>query len=139
MKDQPELVGISLCERLLQDVMRNDAVTLVNIHNVISAQVYPTLVPIIYAFAQVKGMNRSFSYQFKMLTPDGQVVAASPLTQVEGLANEAILHKIISAFPGLLLPSPGVYQASLEIDGKIMGSIPLSAELIPAMQTANIG
>ncbi len=133
MKDTPELVGISVCERVLQDIFRRDTVTLVNVHNSINSKAFPTLVPILYVFAQLRGSQRAFNYQFKILDPRGELLASSGASQVEPLPTSSYLHKIISAFPGLIFPADGNYSIVLEIDDKQIGSIPFLVELIPLL------
>ena len=133
MKDTPELVGISVCERVLQDIFRRDTVTLVNVHNSINSNAFPTLVPILYVFAQLRGSQRAFNYQFKILDPRGELLASSGASQVEPLPTSSYLHKIISAFPGLIFPADGNYSIVLEIDDKQIGSIPFLVELIPLL------
>lgn len=134
MNDKPALVGIALCERILQDVFRKDAVTLVNVHNGISSQAFPTLVPVLYAFAQLTASRNPFSYQFKIVDPKGQVLAASNAGQVEPLPVTTALHKVISAFPALVFPEEGTYKVVLEIDGAEVGSIPFQVDTVAAPQ-----
>lgn len=130
MSDSPAPVSICLCERVLQDVFRKDAVTLVNVHNGVSSQAFPTLIPVLYAFAQLAGHNRPFSYQFKITDPKKVVISASSVGQVEPVSSPNALHKIVSAFSGLVFPCEGLYSVSLEIDGKIVASIPFQVELV---------
>lgn len=138
MKDTPELVGISICERILQDIFRRDTITLVNVHNSINSQAFPTLVPILYVFAQLRGFQKAFSYQFKILDPKGEVLASSGAGQVDPLPNSTYLHKVISAFPGLVFPAEGNYSFVLEIDDKQVGEIPFLVELTPVMEPAAV-
>ena len=139
MNDKPQLVGIALCERILQDVFRKDAVTLVNVHNGISSQAFPTLVPVLYAFAQLTAAQKPFTYLFKILDPQGQVLAASNAGEVDALPIATALHKVISAFPGLVLPAEGTYTVALEIDGVQIGSIPFQVDSVPVHQQAVVG
>jgi hypothetical protein len=133
MSDSPEPVSICLCERVLQDIFRKDAVSLVNVHNGISSQAFPTLIPVIYAFAQLKGHNKPFAYQFKISDPKKVVISASSVGQVEALRSPNALHKIISGFSGLVFPSEGTYTVALEIDGKVVASIPFEVDLVAAV------
>jgi len=129
MSDQPELVSICLCERLLQDVFRRDAVSLVNVHNTVASQGFPTLIPVIYAFAQLRPSPKPFSYQFKFTDSQNNVLSASHPGMVEALFNKNALHKVIGAFTGLVLPAADTYTVSLEIEGKLVGSIPFEVSL----------
>lgn len=128
MATTPDLECISLCERVLQDLFRKDAVTLVNVHNGVSSQAFPTMIPVLYAFAQLSAHPHSFSYQFKVLNPENEVMSQTSSGQVEALTNPNGMHKIISVFSGLLFPQPGVYKFVLEIDGVEKGSIPYEVE-----------
>ncbi|TXJ08865.1 MAG: hypothetical protein E6Q25_04575 [Acinetobacter sp.] len=138
MSLKPELEAISLCERVLQDLFRRDAVTLVNVHNGVSSQAFPTMVPVLYAFAQLRAHPDPFTYQFKVLNPEGVLVSQSSSGQVEGLVNPNGMHKVISVFSGLLFPTPGVYRVVLEVDGVEIGSIPYEVEHIVVNQPAAV-
>ena len=124
MSEQPKLVGIILCERILQDVLRPDAVSCVNVHNGISAQSFPALVPLIFAFAQIVGSNEGFSYVFKITDSNNTTIASSPTARVEPLPSQIMTHKVITAFSGLTFPQDGVYSVVLEVEGKELGSLP---------------
>ena len=113
MSDTPRLIGIILCERVLQDVLRVDAVSCINIYNGITAQSFPAVVPLVFAFAQVSGSQTGFEYQFKIADGGGNVVAISPPANVEPLRNQFVTHKIISAFSGLTFNSEGTYEITI--------------------------
>lgn len=132
MTDLPELVGICLCERVSQDIFRKDAVTLVNVHNSFSSTSFPSMIPIIYAFAQLRGLPEAFTYQFSVFSPEGELVASSAPGQVDPLPNSQSLHRVLSAFPGLILPAPGSYKLVLRINEKEVGMLPLLVELVSA-------
>ena len=138
MSDTPEVVAICLCERVLQDIFRRDAVTLVNVHNLISSHAFPTLVPIVYVYAQLRGLQQGFTYKFKILSPKGEEITSSTEGQVEPLPNSATLHKLISAFSGLVFPSEGTYTVVLEIDKVQVSSMPITVELVPVIQPAGV-
>ena len=134
MSDTPRLIGIVLCGRVLQDVLRRDAVSCINIYNGITAQSFPAVVPLVYAFAQVSGSVTGFEYQFKIADQNGEVVAMSPPAQVEPLPNQYMTHKIISAFSGLTFGSEGAYEIILEVAGKAIGALPFQVVLLPSQQ-----
>ncbi|HEY9788634.1 MAG TPA: hypothetical protein V6D17_24820 [Candidatus Obscuribacterales bacterium] len=124
MSNSPQLLGILLCERVLQDVLRRDAISLINIHNGITSQSFPTLIPLIYAFAQLSASPVEFNYQFTISDASGNAIAASPLAKVEPLTEGQSTHKVISAFTGLVFKSEGTYKVTLEVGGKEIGSLP---------------
>ena len=124
MADKPRLIGIILCERVLQDVLRRDAVSCVNIYNGITAQSFPAVVPLVYAFAQISGSSDGFEYQFKIADGGGRVIAMSPPAKVEPLPSEFMTHKIISAFSGLAFEREGTYEIVLYVGGEPLGSLP---------------
>lgn len=134
MSNTPRLVGIVLCERVLQDVLRRDAVSCINIYNGITAQSFPAVVPLVYAFAQVSGSSTGFEYQFKIVDGDGNEVAMSPPAQVEPLPNQYMTHKIISAFSGLTFSSEGTYEIILEVAGQSIGALPFQVVLLTQQQ-----
>ncbi len=136
MADSPRLIGIVLCERVLQDVLRRDAVSCINIYNGITAQSFPAVVPLVYAFAQVSGSETGFEYQFKIVDQDKNVVAMSPPAAVEPLPNQYMTHKIISAFSGLTFASEGAYEIILEVAGQAVGSLPFQVVLFVQQQPA---
>src|SRR5688572_23584566 len=109
----PQLIGIILCERVLQDVLRRDAISCVNIHNGITVQQFPAIIPLVYAFAQLSGSHREFTYQFKIMDRQSQFIAMSPVATVEPLPNKYMTHKIISAFSGLTFNEEGMYNIML--------------------------
>ena len=123
-QDQPQVLGIILCERILQDVLRRDAISCINIHNGMTVQDFPAIVPLVFAFAQVSGSHHEFGYQFKMVDRQSQVIAHSPVQKVEPLPNRFMTHKIISAFSGLVFREEGMYSVVLSIDGAEVGTLP---------------
>ena len=120
----PKLIGIILCERVLQDVLRRDAISCINIHNAMTVQSFPAIVPLIFAFAQTTGSHHEFTYQFKIVDRRSQIVAMSPAAKVEPLPNSNMTHKIISAFSGLVFQEEGMYDVVLSLDGQDLGSLP---------------
>ncbi len=126
----PKLLGIILCERVLQDVLRRDAVSCINIYNGITAQSFPAVIPLVYAFAQVSGSNSQFDYQFRIEDSLGNLIAGSPTATVEPLPNLHMTHKIISAFSGLTFESEGMYQIVLEVEGESVGSLPFQVIMV---------
>jgi hypothetical protein len=138
MNDRPTLVGIILCELVLQDVIRRDAISCVNIHSGIMAQAFPTQVPLIYAFAQLINVTKRFEYQFRVTSPKGEVIAESPLTPVEPMPNENVTHKIINAFTGLTFHEEGTFKIALVAGGDEIGHLPFQVVQIqlPQQQTA---
>ncbi len=124
MGDQPQLIGIILCELILQDVLRRDAISCVNIHSGVISPTFPVTLPLIYGFAQLTGVSKEFNYQFKVANPKGEVIAYSPMTPVQPLPNENVTHKIINAFTGLTFDTEGSYLFILEVDGNIIGALP---------------
>ncbi|MGD9680908.1 MAG: hypothetical protein AB7W16_06975 [Candidatus Obscuribacterales bacterium] len=139
MSDTPRLIGIVLCERVLQDVLRRDAVSCINIYNGITAQSFPAVVPLVYAFAQVSTTTQGFEYQFKIADNTGKVVAMSPTARVEPLPNQYLTHKIISAFSGLTFDREGAYEIILEVAGQSIGSLPFQVVLLQQQQEAPVG
>jgi len=131
MSESPKLIGIVLCERVLQDVLRRDAVSCINIYNGITAQSFPAVVPLVYAFAQVSGSGTGFEYQFKINDDQGKPIAMSPPARVEPLPNAYLTHKIISAFSGLTFDREGTYEIVLDIQGGRVGSLPFQVVLLP--------
>ncbi len=118
------LLSIVLCERILQDVLRHDAVSCVNIYNGVTTQSFPAIIPLVYAFAQMSSSSQPFSYQYVFKDADNNVVAASPPATVEPLPNDFMTHKIISVFSGLAFEKPGIYSIQLEVEGKVVGDMP---------------
>lgn len=136
MSDGPQLIGIILCELILQDVLRRDAISCVNIHSGVISPSFPVSLPLIYGFAQLTGVSKEFQYQFKVLNPAGTTIAYSPLTPVQPLPNEHVTHKIINAFTGLTFETEGTYLFVLEINGKKIGELPFQVVQITEPVTA---
>lgn len=136
MADRPQLIGIILCELILQDVLRRDAISCVNIHSGVIAPAFPVTLPLIYGFAQLTGVSKEFQYQFKVANPTGEVIAFSPLTPVQPLPNENVTHKIINAFTGLTFESEGTYLFLLEVDGQPLGALPFQVVQMAEEPTA---
>lgn len=120
----PRLLGIILCERVLQDVLRRDAVSCINIYNGITAQTFPAVIPLVYAFAQVSGSTSQFDYEFRVEDSLGNLIAGSPTATVEPLPDAHMTHKLISAFSGLTFENEGMYHIVLEVEGESVGSLP---------------
>ncbi len=137
MSDSPQLIGIVLCERVLQDVLRRDAVSCINIYNGITAQTFPAVIPLVYAFAQLSASSKEFEYQFKVLDADKKVITMSPLAKVDPLPNTFMTHKIISAFSGLTFEAEGGYTVVLEVGGKVLGSLPFQVIHLDPEMIAN--
>jgi hypothetical protein len=123
-QDLPQVLGIVLCERILQDVLHRDHISCINIHNGLTVHDFPAIVPLVFAFAQVSGSHHEFSYQFKMIDRQSQVIAISPVAKVEPLPNKFMTHKVISAFSGLIFKEEGMYNVVLALDGTDVGSLP---------------
>lgn len=124
MTEKPKLVSIILCELILQDLLRREAISCVNIHSGIMTQAFPVHIPLIFAFAQVAGVKNTFNYQFKITDPKGNLMASSPVAKVDPLPNENVTHKIINAFTGLVFNEEGSYTVSLVVDGEDVGFTP---------------
>lgn len=122
--ERPQVIGIILCERVLQDVLRRDAISCINIHNGVTVQTFPAMIPLVYAFAQLTGSHSEFSYQFKIVDRQGQIIANSPVAKVEPLPNRNMTHKIISAFTGLTFQEEGMYNVVLALEGEDVGLLP---------------
>ena len=120
----PRLLSIVLCERILQDVLRRDAVSCINIYNGVTTQSFPAVIPLVYAFAQMSGSSQAFDYQYVVKDEAGNVVSASPPATVEPLPNNFMTHKIISVFSGLSFEQPGLYSIQLEVEGQVVGDLP---------------
>lgn len=132
----PKVLGIVLCERVLQDVLRRDAISCINIHDGMTVQGFPAVVPLVFAFAQVSGSHFEFSYQFKMIDRQGTIIAISPKANVEPLPNKFMAHKIISAFSGLVFQEEGTYNVVLALDGEDVGSLPFQVVQVTADSVA---
>lgn len=128
----PHSSGLILCERVLQDLVNRDAVTCVNIFNGLSAQSFPMLMPVAYAFAQVTGASGPFEYEYKIVDGDGNIVALSQKSRVDPQpgTDETTSHKVISAFNGLGFEREGLYAVILEIDGVEAAELPLKVTRI---------
>jgi hypothetical protein len=135
-KDLPEVLGILLCERVLLDVVRRECISCINIHNSMPVNDLPAFVPLIFAFAQVTGSRFEFTYQFKMVDRQDQVIAISPVAKVEPLPNRNMTHKLISAFYGLVFKDEGTYTVQLTIDGSTVGSLPFQVMKTIAQATS---
>jgi hypothetical protein len=81
--EKPKLLSIILCERVLQDVLKRDAISCINIQSNMTVQGFPAYVPLVFAFAQVYGTHNDFRYQFKMTDRAGKDLAMSPEAKVE--------------------------------------------------------
>ncbi len=108
MSDQPRLIGLILCELILQDVLRRDAISCINIHTGVIAPDFPVTLPLIYGYAAVTGVTKEAHYQFKVADERGKVIADTPLTKIEPGRNVDV-HKIINAFTSLTFESEGVF------------------------------
>ena len=116
MTEGPLPIAVFMCERVLRDVLRPDAISLVNIHSTMSVQQFPAVVPLVFAYAEVTGSHQEFSYQFKFIDRQGQVMAVSNVQKVAPSPNRNLSHKLIGAFQGLIFPEEGSYQLLLAID-----------------------
>ena len=127
-QDLPHVLGIFLCERVLLDVLRRDTISCINIHNGMTVVEFPAVVPLVFAFAQVSGSTRGFSYQFKIADRQSREVAVSPVATVDALPSRFLAHKVISAFPGLVFQEEGMYNVVLLLDGIEVGSLPFHVQ-----------
>lgn len=116
MTEGPKPISIFMCERVLRDVLRPDAISLVNIHSTMSVQAFPAVVPLVFAYAEVTGSQFEFTYQFKYVDRQNQVMAVSNVQKVAPSPNRHMSHKLIGAFQGLIFPEEGAYQLVLSID-----------------------
>lgn len=135
-QQSPQVLGIVLCERVLQDVLRRDFISCINVHNGMSVQGFPAVVPLVFAFAQVSGTDHDFTYQFRMTDKNNAPIAMSPVAKVEPLPNQMMTHKIISAFSGLVFNEAGMYNVYLALDGRDVGYLPFQVIHVPAETTA---
>ncbi len=117
MTEGPKPIAVFMCERVLRDVLRPDAISLVNIHSTMSVQAFPAVVPLVFAYSEVSGSQHEFNYQFKFMDKQGQVMAVSNVQKVAPSPNRHLSHKLIGAFQGLIFPEEGSYQLMLSIDG----------------------
>lgn len=118
MPDGPKPIAVFMCERVLRDVLRPDAISLVNIHSTMSVQAWPAVVPLVFAYAEVSGSQHEFSYQFKFIDRQGAVMAVSNVQRVTALPNRNMTHKLIGAFQGLVFQEEGAYHLLLALDGQ---------------------
>jgi len=125
-----------MCERVLRDVLRPDAISCINITNGMTVPDFPALVPMLFAFAQVSGSHFEFSYQFKMIDRQSQVIAISPVAKVDPLPNKHMMHKVISAFNGLVFKEEGTYNVVLALDGVDVGSLPFQVTQVSPQPVA---
>jgi hypothetical protein len=123
-QDLPQLIGVILCERVLTDVLRTDAISCINIHNGMTVQKFPAVIPLVYAFAQLTGSHHEFTYQFKIVDRQNNIIGASPIAKVEPLPNKNMTHKIVSAFTGLTFHEEGMYNIVLSLNGEDTGNLP---------------
>ena len=131
-QDLPQVLGILLCERVLQDVLHREWISCINIQNNMVVTDFPAVVPLIFAFAQVSGSHHEFSYQFKLIDRQNQVIAHSPVAKVEPLPNRYMTHKVISAFSNLVFREEGMYNVILALDGNDVGTLPFHVTLAAA-------
>ena len=117
MPDSPRPIAVFMCERVLRDVLRPDAISLVNIHSTMSVQAWPAVVPLVFAYAEVTGSQNEFNYQFKFIDRQNQVMAVSNVQKVAALPNKNMTHKLIGAFQGLVFQEEGSYNLLMAIDG----------------------
>lgn len=116
------IIGIVLCERVSQDILRRETISLINIYHGIYVQNFPAVIPLIFAFAQLTGSHREFTYQFRIVDRQGQIIANSPVAKVEPVPNRNMIQKVISAFQGLTFHEEGMYNIVLSLDGEDVGS-----------------
>lgn len=121
--DKPRPINVFLCERVLRDVLRPDAISIINMHNSMTVQAFPAMVPLIFAFSEVTGSHHEFTYQFKFLDRQAQVIAVSNVQTVSALPNVNMTHKLIGAFQGLVFPEEGTYQVVLALEGQDAGNL----------------
>lgn len=119
----PKPIGIFLCERVLRDVLRPDSISCVNMHNMMTVQQFPAVLPLVFAYAEVTGTDHDFTYQFKFLDKQGRELALSNTQKVAPLPHKYMTHKLIGAFQGLIFPEEGSYLLNLSLDGKDVSSM----------------
>ena len=117
MPEGPKPIAVFMCERVLRDVLRPDAISLINIHSTMSVQAWPAVVPLVFAYAEVSGSQSEFNYQFKFIDRQSQVMAVSNVQKVAALPNKNMTHKLIGAFQGLVFQEEGSYHLLLALDG----------------------
>ncbi len=123
MIDAPRPIGIFLCERVLRDVLRPDSISCINMHNMMTVQAFPAVLPLVFAYAEVTGSDQDFTYQFKFVDRKGTELATSNVQKVSPLPNKYMTHKLIGAFQGLVFPDEGSYILNLALDGKDVTSM----------------
>ncbi|MBY0548504.1 MAG: hypothetical protein K2W95_14495 [Candidatus Obscuribacterales bacterium] len=133
--NQPKPIGLFLCERILRDVLRPDAISCINIHNQMAVQAFPAIVPLVFAYSEVTGSTEEFTYQFKFLDKSGQTLAVSNVQKVAPLPSKTMTHKLIGAFQGLIFQEDGGYQLVLSLDGEDVGSMTFQVVHVPAEVT----
>ena len=136
MAEGPKPIAVFMCERVLRDVLRPDAITLVNIHSTMSVQAFPAVVPLVFAYSEVSGSNQEFNYQFKFMDKGSQVMAVSNVQKVAPSPNKNISHKLIGAFQGLIFPDEGTYQLLLALDGTDVAGMSFQVLKVPVEATA---
>ncbi|MBY0358548.1 MAG: hypothetical protein K2W82_11150 [Candidatus Obscuribacterales bacterium] len=129
--DKPRPISVFLCERILRDVLRPEAISIVNMHNSIGVQTFPAVVPLVFAFSEVTGSHFEFTYQFKFLDRQGQLIAVSNIQTVAALPNTNMTHKLIGAFQGLVFPEEGTYQLVLALAGEDVSSLAIQIVHVP--------
>ena len=117
MPEGPKPIAVFMCERVLRDVLRPDAISLINKHSTMSVQAWPAVVPLVFAYAEVSGSQSEFNYQFKFIDRQSQVMAVSNVQKVAALPNKNMTHKLIGAFQGLVFQEEGSYHLLLALDG----------------------
>lgn len=116
-------IGLFLCERILRDVLRPDSISCIKMHNVMTVQAFPAVLPLVFAYAEVTGSDHDFTYQFKFMDRQGRELATSNVQRVSPLPNKYMTHKLIGAFQGLVFPEEGSYHLFLALDGKDVASM----------------
>ena len=122
--EKPQIIGIIVCERILQDLLRPDCVSCINIHNAVTAGSFPLVIPQVCVFAQLSGSHHEFTYQVRIVDRLGQIIANSNAQKVDPLPNINFNHKVVSAFTGLTFHEEGLYNIVLAVDGEDAGSLP---------------
>lgn len=132
----PKPIGIFLCERVLRDVLRPDSISCINLHNMMTVQAFPAVLPLVFAYAEVTGSHHEFTYQFKFVDRQAQVLAVSNVQKVAPLPNKYMTHKLIGAFQGLVFPEEGSYELTLSLDGADVSSMSFQVLLYTPEATA---
>lgn len=92
-------------------------------HNMMTVQAFPAVLPLVFAYAEVTGSDHDFTYQFKFMDRQGRELATSNVQRVSPLPNKYMTHKLIGAFQGLVFPEEGSYHLFLALDGKDVASM----------------